>query len=91
MMTEPNNKEEFPSIPEQASNLAKFTVSVVKQAVINVTDEDILVPSSKIKERMDICKECQYYSSKQNRCQQCGCWLVHKVKFSQSKCPINKW
>ena len=60
MMIEPN-KEEFPSIPEQASNLAKFTVSVVKQAVINVTDEDILVPSSKIKERMDICKECQYY------------------------------
>ena len=40
---------------------------------------------------MDICKKCEHYSPRQVRCKQCGCWLTQKIKFTNSKCPIERW
>ena len=40
---------------------------------------------------MDICKKCEFFSARQERCKKCGCWLDHKTKFSASTCPIDKW
>ena len=38
------DKEEFPNIKEQGKSLAKFTVSVVKSAVINTgTDSSVFI------------------------------------------------
>lgn len=88
-----NQKEEFPSIKEQGKNLAKFTFEVVKDSVLNigVTEGEVFASDELKKERMDICKKCEYYSMRQERCKKCGCWLVHKVKFKVSECPIKKW
>ena len=88
-----NQKEEFPSIKEQGKNLAKFTFEVVKDSVLNigVTEGEVFANDELKKERMDICKKCEHYSMRQERCKQCGCWLVHKVKFKVSECPIKKW
>ena len=88
------SKEEFPSIGEQGKNLAKFTVKVVKDVVINTGSDDeggVFVSDAKNKERWDICKKCEHYSIRQKRCKQCGCWLEYKIKFSASECPIKKW
>lgn len=85
------SKEEFPSLPEQGKNLAKFTFEVVKN-VIDLTPSKPVLASEEIqKDRMETCKKCDFYSYKQNRCRQCGCFLDHKVKFSVSTCPIDKW
>ena len=89
-----NNKEEqFPSIKEQGKNLAKFTIQVVKDSVVDIGSGPANIFSSdELKEeRMNICKKCEYYSARQIRCKQCGCWLVQKVKFTSSTCPIEKW
>ena len=88
-----DNKEEFPSIKEQGKNLAKFTFEVVKDSVLNigVTEGEVFASDELKKERMDICKRCDYYSPRQSRCKQCGCFLSHKIKFAISKCPIEKW
>lgn len=88
-----NQKEEFPSIKEQGKNLAKFTFEVVKDSVLNigVTEGEVFANDELKKERMDICKKCEHYSMRQERCKKCGCWLVHKVKFKVSECPIKKW
>jgi hypothetical protein len=86
-------EEKFPSINEQGKNLAKFTFEVVKN-VIDITsthETGLLASEEKQKERMDICKKCDYYSVRQNRCRQCGCYLGTKVKFGVSQCPIGKW
>ena len=86
-------EEKFPSINEQGKNLAKFTFEVVKN-VIDITsthETGLLASEEKQKERMDICKKCEYYSMRHNRCKHCGCWLEHKVKFKVSECPIRKW
>ena len=84
------NTESFPSLPEQGKNLAKFTFDVVKN-VIDISATPVLVSEEKQEERMSICKKCEYYSVRQNRCRQCGCYLSHKVKFGVSACPVGKW
>jgi uncharacterized paraquat-inducible protein A len=83
-------KEEFPSLPEQGKNLAKFTFDVVKSVTV-APSVPVLVSEERQKERLDICKKCEYYSVRQNRCKKCGCFLSHKVKFGASACPIEKW
>ena len=88
------NGEEFPSLPEQGKNLAKFTMKVVKNVVDisnDVNTTKLLLPEEEWKERLDVCKKCDYYSVRQNRCRQCGCYLGTKVKFGASTCPIGKW
>ena len=92
MDTNNNNKEEFPSIKEQGKNLAKFTIQVVKDSVLDLSAPTNMFASDELKEeRMNICKKCEHYSARQIRCKQCGCWLVQKVKFTSSTCPIEKW
>jgi ribosomal protein S14 len=92
-MTEKNRDEEFPSVNEQGKNLAKFTFEVVKNVIdLSPSNETkLLLSKEEQKERLDVCKKCDYYSVRQNRCKQCGCHLSHKVKFGVSRCPIGKW
>jgi uncharacterized paraquat-inducible protein A len=83
------NTESFPSLPEQGKNLAKFTFDVVKD-VVSVS-RPVFVSEEKQKERLSVCKTCDYYSPKQKRCKKCGCFLTHKVQFEVSQCPVGKW
>ena len=87
------NGEEFPSIHEQGKNLAKFTFEVVKNVIdISPTnDTKLILSEEEQKQRLDVCKKCDYYSVRQNRCRQCGCYLGTKVKFGSAECPIGKW
>ena len=43
------------------------------------------------KKRLNICKACEKYDSLFGRCKECGCFMILKVKFSKTKCPLNKW
>ena len=92
------DREEFPSLPEQGKNLTKFIVEVVKDAVpktrSNPTDEMqkmIFTSAEEQQQRLEICYSCPYFAAKEKRCKKCGCWLAHKVKFKISECPILKW
>ena len=80
-MIEENN--EYPSIVQQARNLAKFTSDVVNDP--NKVDDTVY------NERLDHCKQCCYYDVEQNRCKHCGCWLKYKARFIAGHCPIGKW
>ena len=100
MMTEPKkgftpkggSTPQFPSKAQQGKNLAKFTMQVVKDVVVGgIGSDDIFVSSTIQNDRMNVCRGCEYYSKSNNRCRQCGCWLIHKVKFKTSTCPIAKW
>jgi hypothetical protein len=86
-------EEQFPSISQQGKNLSKFTFEVVKN-VIDISSSNttkLILSEEEQKQRLDICKTCDYYSVRQNRCRQCGCYLATKVKFGVSACPIGKW
>ena len=89
-MTEDNSKDQFPSIDQQFNNLSKFvfemSTDIFKEGNLNVFVDDELK-----KERMNICRKCEFFSARQERCKKCGCWLDYKTKFSASTCPIDKW
>jgi len=80
---------EYPSLPEQGKNLAKFTFEVVKQVMNN--NEAMFVSPEVREKRMDICRACDYYDDRQIRCRHCGCFLEHKARFAIDSCPIGKW
>lgn len=42
-------------------------------------------------ERMDICKECVFFSKTLKICKKCGCLLPLKTKLQRERCPIRKW
>lgn len=81
---------EYPSLPEQGKNLAKFTFEVVKQVMMQ-NQESMFVSPEVRDNRMATCKECPYYDDRQVRCRHCGCFLEHKIKFAIDSCPLGKW
>jgi hypothetical protein len=87
-----SDQPEYPSLVQQAKNLAKFTVDVVKDQVIGSETNSVLYASDTVYEqRLGVCKGCEYYDVEQNRCKHCGCWLKYKARFSAGQCPIGKW
>lgn len=79
---------EYPSLPDQGKNLAKFAFEVVKNAM----QSEALFVSDEIKQqRLSICQSCEYYDASQIRCKHCGCFLEHKARFALDSCPIDKW
>lgn len=89
-MDHKEDKEEFPSIDKQLNNLSKF-VFEMSTDIFSEGNFNVFVDDETKKNRMDICKKCEFFSARQERCKKCGCWLDHKTKFSASTCPIDKW
>lgn len=56
-----------------------------------------LVIEQTSQERMDICNNCEYVSTKHSsirpdvHCTDCGCTLSAKTKCLSCNCPKNKW
>ena len=83
---ENENLESFPSMFQQARNLAK-------QAWLSGVDvakgKPLLSTAEKAKARLDICASCEFFS--QGRCSKCGCFMDKKAHLEAAQCPINKW
>jgi len=75
--------KEYPSLGEQAKNLA--------QTAADVARDPRWVDDEEYERRMKICRACPLYDDKQNRCRKCGCKLKGKARFRAGKCPIQKW
>jgi len=43
------------------------------------------------KERLDICKSCEYYFKPTGNCKKCGCFMRIKTTLSFTECPIGLW
>lgn len=84
-----NQDEEFPSVSQQFDNLSKFVFDMVTD--VTSGDFNVFANQETQTERLQICQMCEFYAAKQKRCRKCGCWMEHKVQFSASTCPIDKW
>lgn len=51
----------------------------------------IFVKHEESEKRREICKKCEEYDKKWDRCRQCGCFISIKTKFKSAKCPLDKW
>lgn len=83
---ENENLESFPSVFQQARNLAK-------QAWLSGVDmakgKPLLSTAEKANERIKICEGCEFF--KEDRCLKCGCFMNAKIHVESSRCPINRW
>jgi hypothetical protein len=41
--------------------------------------------------RLEICRSCEFYKPKFNKCSKCGCFMKLKTSLLEAKCPIKKW
>ena len=43
------------------------------------------------KYRFEICKSCEFFKPKTERCSKCGCFMKLKTKIHGAVCPMSKW
>ena len=80
--------EDYPSLPEQGKNLAKFTFQVLQKAL---NGGPLIVSETVYQKRMSICRKCEYFDKSAIRCKHCGCFLQQKARVALDSCPINRW
>jgi len=78
------NNNQLPSTTQMAKNLAKATKDHVRGGLKIVSDDEI-------KQRLEICGDCEHYIPHSARCKLCGCFTKFKAKLKSGGCPINKW
>lgn len=80
---------QYPDFWEQMKGFSEFTGKQVKQVSNN--SGSLFVDKETQEKRMNICKDCVFFDSKQNRCRKCGCYMNMKVKFKSVRCPLKFW
>lgn len=80
-----------PSLARQAINYTKAVVQHIATGSKTRTDEEV-------KERLNICKECEFFHTEKQYCKLCGCNcnlhkspFVNKLRMKSQKCPRGKW
>ena len=43
------------------------------------------------KDRIAICRGCEWYRKAISQCKKCGCIMKLKVHLKDAKCPLRKW
>ncbi len=79
----------YPSLFQQATNLAQAVGSVVASAV---RGEAVTVPQEEQARRLAICHACaEWYDPEQERCRHggCGCFLSLKTRIATQHCPLD--
>ena len=83
----------------EAKHLAQSAGKVVKAAL---TGEQVIATQEQQKERYLICEQCDQVSRKNgmptgatilsdDKCQECGCKVLEKIKYATEACPLSKW
>lgn len=83
---ENENLEKFPSLFQQARNLAKQAWT---SGIDVAKGKPLLASAEKAAARLEICQGCEFF--KQDRCLKCGCFMNAKIHVESAACPINKW
>ena len=77
-----------PSNLEKAKFFSKTAYDILKGFVSN---GNLMVPPEVKQARIDICRECNRFDEARFLCKECGCFLVNKVRFTASSCPLQYW
>lgn len=90
-----SEEKQYPPIPQQGKNLAKFVWDVMSETLKN-DNKPLLVSDEIYNQRLEICRSCEWYDEEKNtgtsaRCKKCGCWLQAKARMGLDSCPIGKW
>lgn len=70
---------------------AQLILELKEKATISLQDIHLLEDEVVFRERLSVCYQCEYYDTKKNKCNLCGCNLKMKAKIHLFHCPIKKW
>lgn len=42
-------------------------------------------------ERLAICRSCEHFYPKLQKCLKCGCIMPLKTRLANASCPVHKW
>lgn len=76
------SKEDLPKIPPL--NPPARPWDLINPNIGRVSDEVQ-------KQRMEICKGCEFLFKLSKQCRKCGCFMEAKTKLPHAECPIGKW
>ena len=79
---------EYPSTFQQARNLAKDIWKTGKHAAKGLP---VLVSAKEGFQRLELCRFCDKFDSKTERCKECGCFMKTKTQLAAASCPLGKW
>jgi len=79
---------EYPSAFQQARNLAKDIWQTGKHAAKGLP---VLVSAKEGFQRLELCRFCDKFDSKTERCKECGCFMKTKTQLAAASCPLGKW
>lgn len=85
-----SDEKQYPSIGEQAKNLAQFSWQLV-QYIHKNKGGPLMVSDEVYHERTSICKSCIKFDDLENKCMECGCYIPAKAKMILDSCPLDKW
>lgn len=72
------------TILQKIKNASNSIVNHAKDGFASVSD-DVQ------KERMSICRSCEFFDKSKITCLKCGCYLNIKTKWASESCPEGKW
>ncbi len=82
------DENQYPDFWQQIKSFQEFAKDVGQGAI---KGNGFLATQEEQENRLNICNECPHFNLDQKRCYKCGCFMEHKIKFTNSKCPISKW
>ena len=74
---------------DQDGNAIKILTKEDREREFIANVENDVLNASYARDRLDICKSCEYHSFK--FCKKCSCFLPFKVLIKGTDCPIKKW
>lgn len=86
-MIKNEDTSKFPSLFQQARNLAK---EMWESSKIVAQGLPVIVDAETAFDRFSICQSCEFL--KENfRCEKCGCFMKAKTQLASASCPVGKW
>lgn len=77
-------------MPEEECCRKTFGESI-KDTAKRLLKNPSIVPRAVAEERMEVCRNCNYFKTKSQVCELCGCYLPLKTSMVSMKCPLDKW
>lgn len=63
----------------------------IKSLFLNIKSGFKHVSNKDFKERVAVCNACPFLNYKENRCEDCGCYINIKARLKVEDCPQGYW
>ena len=65
--------------------------SFIKSLYLNIRSGFKHVSNAEYEDRLAVCTACPFLNYKENRCQDCGCYVKVKARLIVEDCPQGYW